>query len=153
MAQVRLSNLAFVFFLLFDFHADTCLLSVRQDAEGLPVEVKVRNKGDGLYSCSYLPASPIKHTLAITWGGVSIPNSPFRVSSQSQHLVTAGDENLPRAPNSAQEVQSEFLFKAERIEIVQSDSTKTFQARTKDPQTPKKPVIIIVTYTEEKYSF
>ncbi|XP_056886681.1 filamin-B isoform X1 [Takifugu flavidus] len=51
-----------------------------QDAEGLPVEVKVRNKGDGLYSCSYLPASPVKHTLAITWGGVSIPNSPFRVN-------------------------------------------------------------------------
>lgn len=113
----------------------------------------MRNKGDGLYSCSYVPGSPIKHTLAITWGGVGIPNSPFRVSSQSQHLVTAGGRNLPRAPNSAQEVQSEFLFKAERIEIVQSDSTKTIQTITKDPQTTKKPLIIIVTYTEEKYSF
>lgn len=115
----------------------------------------MRNKGDGLYSCSYLPASAIKHTLAITWGGVSIPNSPFRVSSQSQHLVTAEGRNLPRAPNSAQEVQSEFLFKAERIEIVQSDSTKTIQPRNKEPktQTPKKPLIIIVTYTEEKYNF
>lgn len=111
----------------------------------------MRSKGDGLYSCSYMPASPVKHTLAITWGGVSIPNSPFRVSSQSHHLVTAGGSNLHGAPaGDAQQVQSEFLFKAERIEIVQSDSPKT---RTKDPQTPKKPLIIIVTYTEEKYSF
>ncbi|KAK5871946.1 hypothetical protein PBY51_012685 [Eleginops maclovinus] len=51
-----------------------------QDAEGLPVEVKVRSKGDGLYSCSYTPNSPLKHTIAVTWGGVSVPNSPFRVN-------------------------------------------------------------------------
>uniref|UniRef100_A0A8C2WE17 Filamin B n=1 Tax=Cyclopterus lumpus TaxID=8103 RepID=A0A8C2WE17_CYCLU len=51
-----------------------------QDAEGLPMEVKVRSKGDGLYSCSYTAASPLKHTVAVTWGGVSVPNSPFRVN-------------------------------------------------------------------------
>ncbi|XP_076600524.1 filamin B a isoform X2 [Chaetodon auriga] len=51
-----------------------------QDAEGLPVEVKVRSKGDGLYSCSYTPTSPLKHTLAVAWGGVAISNSPFRVN-------------------------------------------------------------------------
>ncbi|KAK9529610.1 hypothetical protein VZT92_013690 [Zoarces viviparus] len=51
-----------------------------QDAEGLPVEVKVRSKGDGLYSCSYTPTSSLKHTVAVTWGGVSVTNSPFRVN-------------------------------------------------------------------------
>uniref|UniRef100_A0A8D0APH8 Filamin B n=1 Tax=Sander lucioperca TaxID=283035 RepID=A0A8D0APH8_SANLU len=51
-----------------------------QDAEGLPVEVKVRSKGEGLYSCSYTPTSPLKHTVAVAWGGVSVPNSPFRVN-------------------------------------------------------------------------
>ncbi|XP_058488127.1 filamin-B isoform X1 [Solea solea] len=51
-----------------------------QDAEGLPVDVKVRSKGEGLYSCSYTPTSPLKHTVSVTWGGVSVPNSPFRVS-------------------------------------------------------------------------
>ncbi|XP_045932536.1 filamin-B isoform X1 [Micropterus dolomieu] len=51
-----------------------------QDADGLPVEVKVRSKSDGVYSCSYTPTSPLKHTVAVTWGGVSIPNSPFRVN-------------------------------------------------------------------------
>ncbi|KAK2861659.1 hypothetical protein Q5P01_001192 [Channa striata] len=51
-----------------------------QDAEGRPVDVKVKSKGDGLYSCSYTPTSPLKHTVAIAWGGVSIPKSPFRVN-------------------------------------------------------------------------
>uniref|UniRef100_A0A669BX07 Filamin B n=1 Tax=Oreochromis niloticus TaxID=8128 RepID=A0A669BX07_ORENI len=51
-----------------------------QDAEGLPVEVKMRSKGDGLYSCSYTPTSPLKHTVAVSWAGVSIPKSPFRVN-------------------------------------------------------------------------
>ncbi|XP_060897718.1 filamin-B isoform X2 [Labrus mixtus] len=51
-----------------------------QDAEGLPVEVKVRSKGDGLYSCSYTPASSLKHTVSVAWGGVGILNSPFRVN-------------------------------------------------------------------------
>ncbi|KAM8868125.1 filamin B a isoform 1-T1 [Synchiropus picturatus] len=51
-----------------------------QDAEGEPVEVQVKSKGDGQYSCSYLPTSPLKHTVAIAWGGVSIPKSPFRVN-------------------------------------------------------------------------
>uniref|UniRef100_A0A3P9CHZ6 Filamin B n=1 Tax=Maylandia zebra TaxID=106582 RepID=A0A3P9CHZ6_9CICH len=51
-----------------------------QDAEGLPVEVKMRSKGDGLYSCSYTPTSSLKHTVAVSWAGVSIPKSPFRVN-------------------------------------------------------------------------
>ncbi|XP_030274937.1 filamin-B-like isoform X1 [Sparus aurata] len=51
-----------------------------QDGDGLPVDVKVRSKGDGLYSCSYTPNSSLKHTVAVAWGGVSVPNSPFRVN-------------------------------------------------------------------------
>nr|XP_020466872.1 filamin-B isoform X2 [Monopterus albus] len=51
-----------------------------QDVEGRPLEVKVKSKGDGLYSCSYTPTSPLKHTVAVAWGGVGIPNSPFRVN-------------------------------------------------------------------------
>uniref|UniRef100_A0A3Q4HHD8 Filamin B n=1 Tax=Neolamprologus brichardi TaxID=32507 RepID=A0A3Q4HHD8_NEOBR len=51
-----------------------------QDAEGLPVEVKMRSKGDGLYSCSYTPTSSLKHTVAVSWAGVGIPKSPFRVN-------------------------------------------------------------------------
>lgn len=53
---------------------------IAQDADGVPIDVKVRSKGDNVYSCSYTPTSAIKHTVAMTWGGVSVPNSPFRVN-------------------------------------------------------------------------
>ncbi|XP_059813594.1 filamin-A-like [Hypanus sabinus] len=51
-----------------------------QDAEGMPIDVRVRDNKDGTYSCSYTPKQPIKHTVLVSWGGVSIPNSPFRVN-------------------------------------------------------------------------
>lgn len=143
--------------LLLDFCVETFLVPpICQDAEGLPVEVKVRSKGDGLYACSYTPASSLKHTLAITWGGVSIPNSPFRVSSQSQHPVTKWSKILCKSGdlvNVENVVQSES-FKAERVEVVQSELTETAQPKHKDASTKtKKPLIIITTYTEERFSF
>lgn len=51
-----------------------------QDTEGKPVDVKVVSKGDGLYSCSYTPTSALKHTVFVSWAGVSVPNSPFRMN-------------------------------------------------------------------------
>ncbi|XP_063072251.1 filamin-B isoform X2 [Engraulis encrasicolus] len=53
---------------------------IAQNANGVPVDVRVRSQGDGVYSCSYTPADAVKHTVAISWGGVSVPNSPFRVN-------------------------------------------------------------------------
>ncbi|XP_053908181.1 filamin-A isoform X1 [Cuculus canorus] len=50
-----------------------------QDAEGNPVDVAVRDNGDGTFRCSYVPKKPLKHTAVVSWGGVSVPNSPFRV--------------------------------------------------------------------------
>ncbi|XP_074872777.1 filamin-A isoform X5 [Carettochelys insculpta] len=50
-----------------------------QDAEGTPLEVGVRDNGDGTYSCSYVPKKAVKHTALVSWGGVNIPSSPFRV--------------------------------------------------------------------------
>ncbi|PNJ09478.1 FLNA isoform 5 [Pongo abelii] len=51
-----------------------------QDNEGCPVEALVKDNGNGTYSCSYVPRKPVKHTAMVSWGGVSIPNSPFRVN-------------------------------------------------------------------------
>ncbi|XP_062843022.1 filamin-B isoform X2 [Trichomycterus rosablanca] len=51
-----------------------------QNLDGEPIDVKVKNKGNDVYSCSYTPTSAVKHTVAVTWGGVSVPNSPFRVN-------------------------------------------------------------------------
>ncbi|XP_062316592.1 filamin-B [Osmerus eperlanus] len=53
---------------------------IAQNAEGAPVDVKLKNKGDNVYACSYTPTSALKHTVVVTWGGVSVPNSPFRVN-------------------------------------------------------------------------
>lgn len=147
-AQVREVPLAFLSFsFCLASHAVSMVMCVflswGQNAEGLPVEVKVTSKGDGLYACSYTPASPVKHTLAITWGGLGIPKSPFRVSSRSRPLLPA-----PGGP-----AEPESLFKAERIKILKSDCAKTLQPRAEDAgMKPKKPLIIIVTYTMEKYS-
>ncbi|XP_069604488.1 filamin-A isoform X1 [Ranitomeya imitator] len=51
-----------------------------QDSEGNPVDVTTKDNGNGTYSCSYLPKKPLKHTAMISWGGVNIPNSPFRMT-------------------------------------------------------------------------
>nr|XP_057930810.1 filamin-C-like [Doryrhamphus excisus] len=50
-----------------------------QDAEGCTINIKTTDKGDGTYLCLYTPTKPIKHTIIIAWGGVNVPNSPFRV--------------------------------------------------------------------------
>lgn len=118
------------------------------------MEVKVRSKGDGLYACSYTPASSLKHTLAITWGGVSIPNSPFRVSSQSQRPVTKWSKILCRSGDLVKVENVVERFKAERVEVVQSELTETAPPKRKDASAKtKKPLIIITTYTEERFSF
>uniref|UniRef100_A0ABI7VTI7 Calponin-homology (CH) domain-containing protein n=1 Tax=Felis catus TaxID=9685 RepID=A0ABI7VTI7_FELCA len=51
-----------------------------QDNEGCPVEASVKDNGNGTYSCSYVPRKPVKHTAVVSWGGVNVPNSPFRVN-------------------------------------------------------------------------
>lgn len=122
------------------------------------MEVKVKSKGDGIYTCSYTPASSLKHTLAITWGGVSIPNSPFRVSSQSQLSGKTGRIILLKTKNSAEAdsikvVRSENEFKTEITEVVQSEQTQvTRHQSTIQSSKTKKPLIVITTYTEVRFS-
>uniref|UniRef100_A0A4W5PNZ1 Filamin C n=1 Tax=Hucho hucho TaxID=62062 RepID=A0A4W5PNZ1_9TELE len=41
--------------------------------------VKVKDIGDGVYECEYLPNQTGKCTVNITWGGQPIPHSPFDV--------------------------------------------------------------------------
>uniref|UniRef100_UPI00358F87F3 filamin-C-like isoform X2 n=1 Tax=Myxine glutinosa TaxID=7769 RepID=UPI00358F87F3 len=50
-----------------------------QDTEGKKVEVSVKEAKDGTFHCMYTPHKAIKHTFIITWGGVNVPHSPFRV--------------------------------------------------------------------------
>lgn len=118
------------------------------------MEVKVKSKGDGVYACSYTPASPLKHTLAITWGGVSIPKSPFRVSSQSQPVVETGSFVLSESKTQTKVIEvkhSENELKAEKIKVAQSEQTHLSQTTYNiESQKTKKPLIVIITYTEER---
>lgn len=50
-----------------------------QDAEGFPIDIKVKDNGDGTFHCVYVPTKAMKHTVIVAWGGVNTPNSPFRV--------------------------------------------------------------------------
>lgn len=47
----------------------------------MPVDVQVKDNGNGTYTCTYTPRKPVKHTVMVSWGGVNIPESPFRVST------------------------------------------------------------------------
>jgi filamin len=49
------------------------------DVDYNPVDVKVTDNGNGTYTCRYTATRSVKHTITITWGGVSIPNAPFRI--------------------------------------------------------------------------
>lgn len=53
-----------------------------QDAEGVPIDIKVKDNGDGTYHCVYVPTKAIKHTIIVTWAGVTTPRSPFRVGAR-----------------------------------------------------------------------
>lgn len=54
-----------------------------QDGEGTPLDVQVKDNGNGTYTCTYTPRKPLKHTVMVSWGGVNIPDSPFRVSTHT----------------------------------------------------------------------
>uniref|UniRef100_A0A8D3BM01 Calponin-homology (CH) domain-containing protein n=1 Tax=Scophthalmus maximus TaxID=52904 RepID=A0A8D3BM01_SCOMX len=58
----------------------TSWFSTKQDGEGAPLDVQVKDNGNGTYTCTYTPRKPVKHTVMVSWGGVNIPDSPFRVS-------------------------------------------------------------------------
>ena len=49
------------------------------DADRDPLDVAVRDNGDGTYLCRYVPKKRVKHVVVVTYGGVVIPNFPVRV--------------------------------------------------------------------------
>ncbi|XP_074428063.1 filamin-C-like [Larus michahellis] len=56
------------------------------DPEGRPTEAAIRDRGDGTYGVSYVPALPGRYTSTVRYGGDEIPCSPFRCLA-----VPAGD--------------------------------------------------------------
>ncbi|XP_075794972.1 filamin-B isoform X6 [Pelodiscus sinensis] len=77
-----------------------------QDAEGSPIDIQVKNKPDGICACSYMPVKPIKHTIAVVWGGVNVPSSPYRVligQGSHPHKVKVVGPGVERAGLKANE--------------------------------------------------
>jgi hypothetical protein len=71
-----------------------------QDADGCPIDIKVIPNGDGTFRCSYVPTKPIKHTIIVSWGGVNVPKSPFRVRLPKLPLAHNQESQGMRAPCS-----------------------------------------------------
>ena len=52
------------------------------DIDYNPVEVFGEDSKDGIFFCRYMPRKNDKHTVLINYGGVAIPNTPYRVLVQ-----------------------------------------------------------------------
>ncbi|XP_022101216.1 filamin-A-like isoform X2 [Acanthaster planci] len=50
------------------------------DQQGNPVKPDIKDNKNGTYTVSYTPTRPLKHNVAVTWGEVSIPESPFKIN-------------------------------------------------------------------------
>ncbi|XP_078339973.1 filamin-A-like isoform X11 [Crassostrea virginica] len=64
------------------------------DVDLKPIPVEVQDKKDGTFLCKYMPKKSCKHTITITWGGVQIPNSPFRNDIETDE-VQVGEPSKP----------------------------------------------------------
>ncbi|XP_033105524.1 filamin-A-like isoform X2 [Anneissia japonica] len=50
------------------------------DQLGNKIQPDIRDNKNGTWTVSYTPTAPLKHSVAVTWGKVSVPKSPFRVT-------------------------------------------------------------------------
>ncbi len=50
------------------------------DQQGNTVKPDIKDNKNGTFTVSYTPVKPLKHTVAVTWGGVCIPESPFKIN-------------------------------------------------------------------------
>ncbi|XP_041349933.1 filamin-A-like isoform X2 [Gigantopelta aegis] len=68
-----------------DFHVDTrsagkAVLSVKCfDVDYKPVDILMKDNKNGTFDCHYTPKRNVKHTVVISYGGVAVPNSPYRI--------------------------------------------------------------------------
>lgn len=55
------------------------LLVSAVDVDGTRTEVTVVDNKNGTYTCRYTATRAVKYSVSVTWGGVSVPKSPFKV--------------------------------------------------------------------------
>ena len=65
--------------------AGTAPLRVKvTDSDQQPLDVEVKDDGDGTFQCRYVPRKLVKHVVVVTFGDVVIPNFPVRVSRKQK---------------------------------------------------------------------
>lgn len=52
---------------------------VAMEPDHSQVNVVVKDNKDGTFLCRYMPKHGVRHAIFITYGHISVPNSPFRV--------------------------------------------------------------------------
>ena len=67
---------------------------VCKDADGNPVEVKMKDNRDGTYSVSYMPIKPGTYTVTIKFASANIPKSPYEVIITSVLSDDAAQESF-----------------------------------------------------------
>ncbi|PAA82455.1 hypothetical protein BOX15_Mlig021608g1 [Macrostomum lignano] len=70
------------------------------NCRGEPVQADCLPRGPGLFQCGYVPQAPGRYTTSISYSGVSIPGSPFRVQLAEPvrpDLVRVGGPGVKRA--------------------------------------------------------
>ena len=80
------------------------------DADYNTVDVVVKDNKDGTYWCRYMPKANNKHTIMISYGGVSIPNSPYRVYVQEASNPSKVTVSGPAIEAPVQTFQSTYLI-------------------------------------------
>ena len=79
-------------------HAGTGPLDVAVfDEDSNEVDVVVSETATGLYECSYMPADVGRHSVNVSYGHASVPQSPFKVRHTHTRL-TALFRNYPGEP-------------------------------------------------------
>ncbi|XDV45848.1 hypothetical protein PO909_013870 [Leuciscus waleckii] len=81
-----------------------------QRADGECVDVSVASEQSGVFVCSYIPSSLSKHTIAVSWGGVMVPGSPFIVTPHRIKII-------PCSPVWFKPDGSEMYFSDEEMDL------------------------------------
>ena len=53
-----------------------------KDSDGNDIPVQVIDNKNGTFTCIYVPEKPQKHTIIVSYGGINIPKSPWRIMVQ-----------------------------------------------------------------------
>ncbi|XP_062316495.1 filamin-B [Osmerus eperlanus] len=82
------------------FAGDGSLGLYAQNFDGEPVSVEVVHKENGVYTCSYTAMTEGKHTISVSWGGVSVLGSPFRVMPARVRIEPSFNTSTKRSKRS-----------------------------------------------------